>query len=75
MPPETLFEFRQHGIAKKDAVKKGHPQEILSHLAKVGIDLNAVGEKLQQDGVDSFAVSFKKLLSALEEKSKAILKQ
>jgi len=43
MPPETLFEFRQHGIAKKDAVKKGHPQEILSHLAKVGIDLNAVG--------------------------------
>jgi len=72
MPPETLKNFRDHGIAKKDEVEKGQPQEILRHLAKLGIDLNAVGEKLQQDGVDSFAVSFKKLLNALEEKRKII---
>jgi len=68
MPPETLKNFRDHGIAKKDEVEKGQPQEILARLAKLGIDLNALGEKLQQDGVDSFAASFKKLLSALEEK-------
>jgi transaldolase len=75
MPPETLKNFRDHGIAKKDEVEKGQPQEILARLAKLGIDLNAVGEKLQQDGVDSFAASFKKLLSALEEKRKIILFQ
>jgi len=68
IPPETLKNFRDHGVAKKDEVEKGQPQEILGPLAKLGIDLNAVGEKLQQDGVESFAASFKKLLGALEEK-------
>ncbi len=75
MPPETLKNFRDHGIAKKDEVEKGQPQEILARLAKLGIDLNAVGEKLQQDGVESFAASFKKLLLALEEKRKKIISQ
>jgi transketolase/transaldolase len=73
MPPETLKAFRDHGAAAKDALQRGQPQEVLARLAKLGIDLNAVGEKLQQDGVDSFAASFKKLLSALEEKRKTIL--
>ena len=73
MPPATLWSFRDHGEAIKDAVEKGNPEEILSSLAKLGIDLNAVGEKLQQDGVDSFALSYKKLLSAIEGKKKIIL--
>ena len=73
MPPETLKNFRDHGMAKKDEVEKGQSQEILARLARLGIDLNAVGEKLQQDGVDSFGASFKKLLSALEDKRKIII--
>lgn len=73
MPPATLSAFRDHGRAIKDAVTKGQPEEILNTLAKLGIDLNAVGEKLQQDGIESFTSSFKKLLLALEEKSKKIL--
>ena len=68
MPPDTLHSFRDHGVAKKDAVEEGKPEEVLASLAKLGIDLNAIGEKLQQDGVESFASSFKKLLLALEEK-------
>jgi len=75
MPPDSLYDFRDHGVAKKDAVKEGKPEEVLASLAKLGIDLNTVGEKLQQDGIESFAASFKKLLSALEEKSKTILFQ
>lgn len=75
IPPDTLHAFRDHGVAKKDAVEEGKPEEVLAGLAKLGIDLNAVGEKLQQDGIESFAASFKKLLSALEEKSKIILSQ
>jgi len=73
MPPATLSAFRDHGRAIKDAVKEGQPEEILNTSARLGIDLNAVGEKLQQDGIESFASSFKKLLLALEEKSKKIL--
>jgi len=73
IPPDTLYDFRDHGIAKKDAVEKGKPEEVLFHLDKLGIDLKTVGEKLQQEGVDSFALSYKKLLQALEEKKKTIL--
>ncbi len=73
MPPDTLHAFRDHGIAKKNAVEEGKPQEVLGSLVKLGIDLNAVGEKLQQDGIESFASSFKKLLLALKEKSESII--
>jgi transaldolase len=68
----SLSAFRDHGRAVKDAVEKGNPGEILANLAKFHIDLNEVGEKLQQEGIESFASSFKKLLFALEEKSKAM---
>ena len=40
----------------------------LAQLARVGIDLNAIGEKLQKDGVESFATSFDQLMAALEKK-------
>jgi len=73
IPPDTLNDFRDHGVAKKDAVERGKPEEVLARLDKLGIDLKTVGEKLQQDGVDSFALSYKKLLSALKEKSEGIL--
>ena len=54
-------------------MEKGNPQEVLERLDKLGIDLKTVGEKLQQEGVDSFALSYKKLLQALEGKKKKIL--
>jgi len=73
IPPDTLYDFRDHGVAKKDAVEKGKPEEMLARLDKLGIDLNMVGEELQQEGVDSFVLSYKKLLTALEEKRKTIL--
>jgi transaldolase len=69
MPPDTLNAFRDHGQVVKQAVEKGQPQEVLARLATLDIDLNEVGEKLQQDGVGSFASSFEKLLLALKEKS------
>jgi len=72
MPPATLSAFRDDGRVIKDAVEKGQPEEILARLAKLGIDLNTVGEKLQQDGIESFVSSFEKLLLALERKSKII---
>ena len=51
MPPATLWSFRDHGEAIKDAVEKGNPEEILSSLAKLGIDLNAVGRNYSKMGL------------------------
>ena len=72
IPPDTLYDFRDHGVAKKDAVEKGKPEEVLFRLDRLGIDLKTVGEKLQQEGVDSFTLSYKKLLQALEEKRRTL---
>ena len=38
-----------------------------------GIDLNAITEKLQQDGVAAFAASFDQLMAGLEKKRQAML--
>jgi hypothetical protein len=46
---------------------------VLFQLDKLGINLKTVGEKLQQEGVDSFTLSYKKLIQALEGKKKTIL--
>jgi len=73
IPRETLYDFRDHGIARKDAIEKGKPEEMFFQLDKLGIDLNKVGEQLQQEGVNSFGLSYKKLLLALEEKKRIIL--
>jgi hypothetical protein len=44
----------------------------LNLLSRLGIDLNAVGEKLQADGVMSFAASMDKLLDAINKKTKEL---
>jgi transaldolase len=43
----------------------------LARLPEPGIDLDAITEKLQVDGVEAFAASYEQLLAALEEKRKA----
>jgi hypothetical protein len=45
----------------------------IAQLKNLGIDLNAVTEKLQNDGVDSFAASYDKLLASLKKKRQEIL--
>jgi hypothetical protein len=47
----------------------------LSSLKKLGIDLDAITEKLQSDRVTAFIASFDQLLAAVEEKRKRNLKR
>lgn len=72
VPLETLEAFRDHGQVRR-MVDKGvkEAEEWLGRLKKVGIDLDAITEQLQKDGVKVFANSFDQLLGALEEKCKA----
>jgi transaldolase len=44
----------------------------LEQLAALGIDLEAITEKLQVDGVASFAESFRSLRRAITEKAEAL---
>ncbi len=74
MPPSTLNAFRDHGqlrISIKEDREKA--EEVLGRLSSLGIDLDAITEKLQSDGVVSFAESFDSLLDSLKEKRHAMI--
>jgi transaldolase / glucose-6-phosphate isomerase len=75
LPPETLNAFKDHGRVIRDAVRENLDEAAaaLGRLKAVGIDLNAITEKLQQDGVAAFAASFDQLMAALEKKRKSMI--
>jgi transaldolase/glucose-6-phosphate isomerase len=74
LPPETLNAFREHGKITQDAVRENLDEAAaaLGRLKGLGIDLNTIAEKLQQDGVAAFAASFDQLMVALEKKRKTM---
>ena len=74
LPPDTINAFRDHGKIPGATVKTGFDDAdaALATLAKLGINLDAITEKLQVDGVASFSASFDQLMAALEKKRQAM---
>jgi transaldolase/glucose-6-phosphate isomerase len=74
LPPETLNAYRDHGKIIEDAVadRLDDATAALGQLKALGIDLDAITEKLQVDGVAAFAASFDQLMGALEKKRKSM---
>jgi transaldolase len=73
MPPATLDAFRDHGTVAS-TVEDGL-EEARAHLAKLaelGIDLDAITEQLQVDGVSLFAKSFESLMASIATKREAV---
>jgi transaldolase/glucose-6-phosphate isomerase len=75
LPLETLRAFQDHGRVPGQTIKENLDEATaaLEQLKALGIDLNAVAEKLQQDGVKAFADSFDQLMAALERKRSALM--
>ncbi len=75
LPPDTINAFRDHGKIPGASVKEGWAEadDALARLAKAGVDLDAITEKLQEDGVAAFAASFDQLMAALEKKRGAMV--
>ena len=73
LPPATLDSFMDHGqVAETLTRGLEEAQRQVDQLAVLGIDLNAVTHKLQDDGVVAFAKPFAKLLESIAEKCKHI---
>ena len=69
IPKETLEAFLDHGQARRTVDKDiEDAEQVMADLAKVGVDINAITEQLQVDGVKAFVDSYDQLLNALEEK-------
>jgi transaldolase/glucose-6-phosphate isomerase len=69
LPPATLEAFRDHGEVRPSLTESaGEAAAHLERLAAAGVDLDAITDKLQRDGVEAFAASFDTLLAAVEGK-------
>lgn len=75
IPMVTLQAFEDHGQVPGDTVLEGweEAEADLAALARLGIDLEEILERLQAEGVDAFRRSYNALLEALERKRAMVL--
>ena len=74
IPPATLNAFRDHGRVQPTLEAGAQDAEqALARLAKLGIDLETITEKLLADGITAFTHSLDELLASLKEKRCALL--
>ncbi len=69
MPPATLDAFKDHGQVRRtltENMEEAH--RVFDELKSAGIDVVAVAQKLQDDGIAAFATSFDTMLGAIEKK-------
>jgi len=71
VPPATLQAYLDHGkVLSTLGEGLDDARDQIEKIAHLGIDLDAITDKLQKDGVDSFAKSFESLMSSIGDKSK-----
>jgi transaldolase/glucose-6-phosphate isomerase len=71
IPPATLDAFRDHGRPRPSLTEDvDAANRTMETVAKVGISMKDVTDKLTDDGVRLFAEAFDKLLAAVEKSSK-----
>ena len=74
IPPDTLKAYRDHGNPSPRL--ETHLERacwVMSELPELGIDIDLVAKKLENDGVEKFIKSFDKLMETLTKKSQQIL--
>jgi transaldolase/glucose-6-phosphate isomerase len=66
MPPATIDAFRDHGRLRNSLTEDvAGAQTVMNDLARAGISIKEVTDKLSDDGVKLFADAFDKLLAAV----------
>jgi transaldolase len=73
MPEPTLHAFADHGrVGDLVPADGGSCEEVLAEFARVGIDVNALAERLQREGKDAFVKSWNDMLESIESKRGAL---
>ncbi len=66
MPPATVDAFRDHGLLRNSLTEDiSAAEKAMADLARTGISMKEVTDKLTDDGVKLFADAFDKLLAAV----------
>ncbi|MFN2289779.1 MAG: bifunctional transaldolase/phosoglucose isomerase [Anaerolineae bacterium] len=69
VPPQTLSAYLDHGLVActlEEGLEESQAQ--LAQLAELGVDLDAITDTLQVEGVAAFAQSFKSLMESIAAK-------
>jgi transaldolase len=73
MPEPALHAFADHGevgdLVPRDG---GDCEEVLAEFAKAGVDVDALAERLQQEGKEAFVKSWNDMLESIESKRGAL---
>ena len=75
MPLETIDAYRLHGDPAprlEESVEES--RRVLGRLAEVGLDLAAITQQLEDEGVRKFADSFDRLMAALQQTRDAVIR-
>ena len=69
LPDATIDDFEDHGtLARTLDVDLDGAQTVLDRVAEVGVDMDDVADRLEDEGVASFAKAFDELLDTLGER-------
>jgi transaldolase len=73
MPEATLKAFGDHGeLGEVMATNGGDCEAVLAEFKKAGVDVDALGAQLQEEGAKSFVDSWHELLKVIESKSAVV---
>jgi transaldolase len=74
LPPATLNAFREYGSVARTLTEKIEEAEAqLAQLENLGVDLKSITQKLQKEGLQAFAESFKTLMASIRHKQDLLL--
>jgi len=73
VPLETIEAFRDHGVAA-DTLEQGLDEAtaLLEKLKTAGIDIDAITQQLEDEGIEKFNKPFEKLLQAIEDQKNKV---
>jgi transaldolase len=75
MPESTLTAFADHGdLAAPPAPDGGDSQDVLTRFARAGVDIDALAQRLQDEGAKSFVASWNELMAVIGSKSASLRK-
>ena len=75
VPPATLQAFSDHGHPAPNLFANvGEARDQLARLSELGVDLEAITQKLLADGVVAFSKSYESLVASIAEKCDRLLK-
>ena len=73
MPEDTLLAFADHGeVGDPLPPDGGDGEEVLKQFADAGVDVDALAERLQQEGADAFVKSWDSLVESISAEAQKL---